>query len=184
MDAEQEVRESFPELNEISDEEMREKVVESWVHALEAGNYDSLSEMGWWPSSEAGIGGKAQISHVRDVTQFAISMTDQIIERNGVDIDRDLVVAGALLHDISKPFEFSPEGDTELVKYLPHPHYAVHLLKRVGFSLHMQHLVLAHSHRSGVEPRTLEAKIVQLADWMASHVIFWQGKGVLYHNIP
>jgi hypothetical protein len=177
------IERQLPGIDEIGDRELRGKVIDTWAAVMAESAYDDMSDVPWFPTNTE-VGDEKQLPHLEDVVGFAIPLADQFGARRDISIDRDLVVAGAILHDISKPFEFSGDSMGELGEWIPHPHYAIHILERFEYSLPLQNLVLAHSHRSSVPPMTIEAKIVQLADWAASHAIYWENLGELYHNIP
>jgi 3'-5' exoribonuclease len=103
--------------------------------------------------------------------------------------DRDLLVAGALLHDISKvrelsydrAFDYTDEG--RLVGHLVMTAQAIREKSRAipGFppllEQHLTHLVLAHHGQlefgSPKLPVTLEAMLVHLIDTMDSRVASW-----------
>jgi hypothetical protein len=173
------VREVFPELEEISDESFRDSVERVLVRAIEESEFDSYDDVPWWPPYEPVVGDERNPNHVRDVTRNAIAITEAVSSRRDVDVDLDFIIAGALLHDVTKTFELAEEGTTKLDELIPHPHYAVYLLADEGFSLEMQHLVLAHSGQSAVEPKTMEAAIIKHADRLASQSAFWEAAGKL-----
>ena len=56
-------------------------------------------------------------------------------------------------------------------RLLGHPHYGVHLAAEAGLPVAVQHVVLAHSHRTAVEPATLEAEIVRRVDEVAAAAV-------------
>lgn len=186
MGFETEVREAFPELDEISDAALREKTIEVWVTALEASEFESLHEIPWVPGFIPIVGREEdQIGHIRQVTAGCLAIADTLTAmRPGLELDRDLLVAGSLLHDISKLHEIAEEaaagaadGYTELNAYLPHPHYSVHQLAEAAFPPKMLNLVLAHTEMSKVEPQSIEAKIVESVDLLVTDATFWEKAG-------
>lgn len=180
MDSEGEILNALPEIGEIDDPDLRKKVIEAWQMAIEEGNYDAIDEVPWWPPHEEVVGDQRQIDHLRDVISLSIAITDVLTAQRDFTVHRDLVIAGAVLHDISKLFEFSHGGDNELIEWLPHPLYSIYTLEKCGFSNHLKHIVMAHSHRSAVSPMTIEAKVVETADVLASNAIFVESTGELY----
>lgn len=176
MDESEAVTDSFPELVEITDDDLRWGVHDVWTAALADCPHDSLAEVPWWPPLATDLDDTTvtSVQHIRDVTAYAIAIADVARETLDVGVDRDVVVAGALLHDISKLYEIDTGGGTtRRHELLPHPHWGVHLLAQADFSIHLQHIVLAHSTNSGVAPQTLEALIVTLADQLAVASLFW-----------
>ncbi len=103
--------------------------------------------------------------------------------------DRDLLVAGALLHDLGKVRELSYENETDYTdegRLVGHLVMTAQMIREKasrieGFSPalehHITHLVLAHhgklEHGSPKLPMTLEALLVHLADLMDSRVQAW-----------
>jgi 23S rRNA maturation-related 3'-5' exoribonuclease YhaM len=94
-------------------------------------------------------------------------------------VDRDVLIASGLLHDVGKPFEFSPRN-LERWRSKPsavgnpsvrHPVYGVHIALMAGLPEGVVHSVGAHSmlaEGSFVTP-SLENIIVQYAD-----IAFWK----------
>jgi len=190
MPDETSIRDALLGLDEIEDEDLRDRVVQVWATALDEGDYDVLEEVEWIPGLEGIAEGADQLSHQSDVTTIAIQLVDVVMEqRPELDIDRDTVIAGALLHDVSKLVEGSDEfvfvraSDSAPTNYLPHPHYGVHLLAEAGLSPHLQHIVLSHSPLSKVEPKTIEADIVAKADEVASSALLWETDEMLFGDL-
>ncbi len=179
MDHTRQIREALPEVEEITDPDARRRVVDTWAAVIAESPFDEITTVPWWPPYAEDVGEQTQVDHVRDVTTCAIAIADELGARRDLDLDRDLVVIGSLLHDISKPLEMTATDVGERGKWLSHPHHAVHVLERDGWSLPVQHIALAHSPRTGVEPQTIEAQIVTAADDLAAHAIFWENAGRL-----
>lgn len=178
--AESDIERAFPELDEIADAELRAQVVRVWEDALAESDFDDIHDLPWWPPHQEIVGEEWHVPHVRDVVACALALTDALNGRQGtLDVDRDVVVAGALLHDVSKLFEIDGVERAPFDDLLPHPHFAVHLLAEAGLSTHLQHVALAHSGGSAVEPKTMEALVVQTADFVAANSIFWRRVGHL-----
>ena len=82
-------------------------------------------------------------------------------------IDRDVLIAGALLMDVSKLVETRPGKDgperTEIGTSLPHAIYSAHLALQLGVPLSVVHIITAHSPNGGKAPVTLECQIL---DWI------------------
>lgn len=175
MTAESEIHDAFPRIEEIQSDDLRGRVVDVWETAIDATETE-LSTLRWWPPLESELDGPpvTNVEHVNAVTEVAIGIIDSLTDTVTRDIDRDVVIAGALLHDCSKLYELDGDTTTSLQDHVPHPHYGVHLLAAAGCSEELQHIVLAHSGESAVEPRTIEAKIVALADQLAVDGLFWE----------
>lgn len=165
----------FPEVELIDDTDLRTGVLDVWVSVLEATGHEDIREIQWLPPEQdrLGLGDEPQVDHIRDVTRGAIELAEIAAER-GAAVSMDTVIAGGLLHDISKPFEFDPDADdgvTAIGALLGHPYYGVHLLASAGLSVDLMHIVLSHSPRTAIDPATLEAAIVAAADEAAAAAI-------------
>lgn len=164
------VRETFPAIARIEDDDLRAGVVEAWTAALSETGWD-LAEVPWFPPLQAewGLPDERTVPHVRDVVAASEALADAMLER-GAALSTDLVLAGALVHDISKLYEFAPPdgAETEIHALLGHPNYGIVPAARAGLPTEVLHVVLAHSRRTNVEPETLEAQIVTHADRVAA----------------
>ncbi len=94
------------------------------------------------------------IAHSKTVCDFAMKVVD-LLEKRGINVNKDLVAAGALLHDIKKinSNDHVIEG-YEFIKSLGFPEVAL-LVKRHG---------LAHVEDEEFMPKTWEEKTVFYAD--------------------
>lgn len=173
--AREQVERAFPEIDRIEDEALREGVVEAWTTAMEETGVDDLSAVPWFPPEQErlGIPDERLVPHVRDVVGGAVAMVEVLADRRGdrMDVDLDVVLAGALVHDTSKLYEFAGTVETKVGRLLGHPHYGVHVAAAAGLPVSVQHVVLAHTPRTAVEPATLEAEAVRRADEVAAAAI-------------
>ncbi|WP_276260368.1 HD domain-containing protein [Haloglomus litoreum] len=168
------VTDCFPELDAIGDDSLQAGVVDAWLVAADEGGVADLRSFPWLPPTERdlGIAGEETlVGHVRDVVACARALADALTTRRGTDVDRDLLVAGALVHDVSKLVEFDGMEPTPTYDLLGHPHYGVHLVAAAGLPVECSHIVLSHTSRTTVEPAFLEAQLVRRADEVAADAI-------------
>lgn len=94
------------------------------------------------------------IAHTTKVCEFSMKVAD-LLEREGIKVNRKLVEAGALLHDVEKlsTKDHIVEG-YEFIKSLGYPEVAT-VIKKHG---------LQHIDDDSFEPKTWEEKIVFYAD--------------------
>ena len=155
------VARSLPEIAEISDEGLREKVVEAWALALSETQFSRIEEMecsGMIGSPH--IPGRTQADHLRGVGRLARAMARELIELydNELDIDPDMALAGGLLHDVGKPFFYDANNiqrwrENKAFTGQPpfrHTFYGAHIALNVGLPEEIAHLVAAHdAHMEG-----------------------------------
>ena len=173
-DYRQSVMHSLPELSEIRDEGLCEKVIDAWVASLTRSSFASIDEIP--PSGipgSPGLKSGTQTDHIRGVTRLALALGDALIDQfPQLSLDRDLLAACALCHDVGKPYEFDPENqkrwsDDPAVSGLPairHTQYGTHLCLTVGLPEDVCHVAGCHSGEGELVKRSLNATIVNQAD--------------------
>ena len=116
------------------------------------------------------------LEHTVAVTRLAICLCDLVEEVYGGDVDRDAVLAGALLHDVMKCYVYTPAGRSRfatspLGDRIDHLTLLVAEMYRRNFPLDVIHVVASHhGDESPVKPKTLEALIVSIADYADSEM--------------
>ena len=111
------------------------------------------------------------VEYVIGATEIALSLCDVVEKVYHGKVDRDLVLAGVILHDIFKPLTYETAEDgsymmTPLAERIDHLTLIVSELVRRGFSLDLTHIVCAHhgGQAGPIWPRTVEALVCHLAD--------------------
>ncbi len=161
----------IPEFNEIKDVELRNKVFAVWFEALEIGGWD-LEDLARMPYTL--LVEDVDISfpeHVSVVCKLCIVMEDVLRSFYGdrYSIDRNTLIAGALLADVGKLMEFS-EQDGEYVwssmyNYLRHPFTGVGLCFKHDIPEAVMHIVATHSWEGDKFKRRPESIIFHHADF-------------------
>ncbi len=168
------VRKSLPEINNIKDEALRNKVVEAWAFALSETEFTSIDQIK--PSGNPNtppLKRGTQSDHLRGVACAAQGLADGLERVHGdLGIDRDLLWACGLCHDLGKPFEFSPKNQARWKKNIGaagypsirHSVYGVHIALTVGLPEAVAHTAGAHSGEGELIQRSLENTLVHFAD--------------------
>ena len=116
------------------------------------------------------------MEHIVSTANIALAMCNSVEKVYHGRVNRDLVVAGVLLHDIFKPatYAVSENGSyssTGLADYMDHLSLVISELVRRGFPLEVVHVVSAHHGDYGpIRPHSVEALICHLADLMDSRI--------------
>jgi len=117
------------------------------------------------------------VEHMISTTSIALALCDTAESAYNARVDRDLVVAGALVHDIFKSLTYIERengsyASAPLAERLDHLTLGVAELIRRGFSLDVVHIVDSHMgwQHGPIGPRTVEALIVHLADMADSRL--------------
>ena len=153
----------FSELQWIIDIDLRNKVVEVWKKAADRGNWTSLNDI---PFTLLFENSGLLTDHTKRIAQLARSIM-QIREE---DIDRDHLIAGALLHDVGKLLEYELHNGriikSEYGKRFRHPISGSQLAKECNIPDEVIHIIYAHSHEGDNSKRSPEAIIVHHCDFI------------------
>jgi len=166
----------FPEIKQIQSSSLREGVLKAWNLALKESGERNLFAVPFNPE----VKGVSLIEHIQFVLKTALFITDQLEKAHGYKIDRDLLLASTVLHDLSKIFEYRRQGKkfekTNIGRFFPHGFWGAFLALREGLSLDVAHLVSTHAHISPLHPQFLEGVILHYADFIHADALrFNQG---------
>jgi len=162
----------IPEFNLIKDSSLKEKVLRTWEEAIQFGNW-KISDLLNLPFALSIKNCPVSlIEHVRGVTQVC-SESEKVLKKlyqGKVKINRDYLIAGALLHDIGKLLEYKKKEGTlvksQLGTLLNHPFSGVILCSKQGIAKEILHIIAFHSKEGEGKRKTIESKILYHADFM------------------
>jgi 23S rRNA maturation-related 3'-5' exoribonuclease YhaM len=168
------ILEDLPEIEWISDAQIRDAAVEAWALALSRSSFSRVRDI----PGEANPGimvmrRGGQDVHLRGVTKLALASVDYFADVfPEAVIDRDIIIAGGLCHDVGKAFECDPrnqarwKADASLVgrPSLRHPIYGAHICLTAGLPEAVAHIAACHSPEGDNVKRSLECIIVHEAD--------------------
>jgi putative nucleotidyltransferase with HDIG domain len=169
------VREELPEVALIADEGLQAKVVEAWAYALANSSFTSIRDIppaGNPDVNEAKRGD--QTDHLRGVTRLAIGIAKEMGSAYPeLDINADVIIAGGLVHDVGKAWEFDPVNRDRWKRSrkqygrpsIRHPAYGAHICLTVGLPEEVAHIAMGHSGEGELLLRSLECMIVHQADY-------------------
>ncbi len=177
------VKNSLPEVELIKNPDLREKVIDAWALALSETEYEKIEDM-----SSAGVPGApehthhSQADHLRGTAMIALGMAEQAEKVLGsLGIDPDVVIAGGLVHDIGKPYEFSDRNQKRwrenTSRYgwpaFRHSGYGLHICLTAGLPEEIAHIAGYHSGGGEGEwiKRSLIGHIISDADLAYWHIV-------------
>ena len=171
----QQIRQELPEIDQISDESLRNQAIEAWAYAIAHSSFSSIREIP--PAGNPGVQEARrgdQTDHLRGVTRMAIAIADEMQSAYPeLEIDKDIIIAGGLLHDVGKAWEFDPERRkrwaSQQRRYgrpsIRHPAIGAHICLTIGLPEEIAHIAMAHSGEGELLVRSLECMIVHQADY-------------------
>ncbi len=168
----QRIKELIPEFDQIRDGDLRDKALGVWE--------DALIEAGWEPEELLRMPFSLWvenvqvnfIEHVRTVCRMCIEIEkvlgDMLADR--IKINRDYLIAGALLADVGKLIEYE-KGNGGYVRsqkgeYLRHPFVGVGMAFRRGLPEGVMHVIATHSKEGDHVTRSPESVIFHHADFI------------------
>jgi len=170
----EEIKKLWPELEWISDPDLREKTARTWEVALERSvlTADDLNRIPFTllcgPDLKVTF-----MDHKRCVVHVARDAGMQMNEffRNDLPVNMDVLISGAILADVGKMLEYELDANGKAVQgkygqYLRHPFSGVSLAEECGVPPEVCHIIAAHAHEGDLVKRTTEAYIVHHADFM------------------
>ena len=170
----QSVIRSLPELDLIGNTALRNQIVDAWAYSLGNSSFSSIDEIrpSGNPDTPALKSG-TQTDHIRGVTQLTIALADALVSQfSELPIDRDMLLACALCHDVGKPFEFDPQNQQRWEKNpaatgfpaIRHTQYGTHVCLTLGLPEEVCHAAGCHSGEGELVQRSLHVTLVNQAD--------------------
>ena len=155
------------ELQWIKDIKIRNQVTDVWKEAFNRGKWKSEDQVPFTLLLEKS--GKLT-EHTKRVTNLAKVVYAQRKEK----LNLDYLIAGALLHDVGKPLEYTIKDGkvvkSEYGKKFRHPVSGALLAKELGLPDEIVLIIYAHSHEGDKCERTAESFIVHHCDFIDFHI--------------
>jgi putative nucleotidyltransferase with HDIG domain len=164
----EEIKQIFSkELQWIEDETIKEKVAAMWKKAADQGGWTNLDEV---PFTLLFKNSGKLIDHTKRVTKLSKLINDVREEK----LKQDILIAGALLHDVGKLLEYQLingkiiKGDYG--EKFRHPVSGSLLAKSLDLPDDIIFIIYAHSHEGDKCQRTPESFIVHHCDFIDFHI--------------
>ena len=152
-------------LSKIQDEKLRFAVQAVWENLFNKSEWNSIYDI---PS---GINCTAisLVKHTCNVTEYAVNLAE--VYGKGykeLDIDRDCLIAGCLLHDVAKILEYHPVvggvQKTEEGRLYADQFFGINEAFRQEIPVEVIHMIISNSEKTGRIPTTPEALILYFCE--------------------
>ena len=163
----------LPEIKQIKDADLQAKVTACWDEAIEFRGWSEelLRNM---PFTLLAENVKITfIDHVRAVCKMCIAcdeVLDEVHAERKTKVNRDYLIAGALLADVGKLLEFEIVNGqpvkSDYGKHIRHPFSGVGLAFKHGLPSEVMHVIATHSKEGAGEKRLAESIIFHHADFI------------------
>lgn len=127
---------------------------------------------------DMGIVEREVVNHTITNTELCLKIADTFEDNYGVKVDRDVLIAGSLLHDIMKVYEWRIDEEGDAVPTgltIDHVALAIAELYSRGFPEEIIHVV-AVTQGERTPPKSLEALILHYVDTLTSLTEFFIGE--------
>jgi len=170
----EQVLDLLPEIKEIQDKELKEKVIDCWAEAIKSRNWTN-DELRNIPFTLLAENVKIHfIEHVRTCCKMAIAcdkVLDEAYGKRKTPVNRDYLIAGSLLADVGKLLEFDKKLDgsvykSDYGKHIRHPFSGVGLAFKHGLPSEVMHVIATHSKEAAGEKRSPECIIFHHVDFI------------------
>lgn len=162
----------FPEIGHITDAALRTKTVAVFQEALSMGGWklndlDRIPFTLLIPNNPVCL-----LTHMRSVVQTAVRIAETLdgFYNHYFQIDRDILLCGAILHDVGKLAEYveTEKGfaKSHSGKIMRHPFSGAGLALKHGLPDEVQHIIATHAHEGDDGYRTPVSIIVHHADFI------------------
>jgi len=163
----------LPEVAEIKDNSLRQKVVACWEEAVKFRGWTE-NLLRTMPFTLLAENVKITfIDHVRAVCRMCMACDEILTEIHGANrtpVNRDYLIAGALLADVGKLCEFEiVDGKpvkSDFGKHIRHPFSGVGLAFKHDVPSKVMHIIATHSKEGAGEKRLPESIIFHHADFI------------------
>ena len=170
----------FPEIEWIPDPELRTKAIEAWSYSLCCSDFQRITDIP--PEGNPGapvLRSGTQADHIRGVVRYTRVIAQEFAQSYPATIiDWDILMAGAVCHDVGKPYEFDPTnrarwdaapGDSGAPTFR-HSVFGMHVCLTVGLPDEVAHIAVGHSFEGLHMGVSAECTIIRQADHGWWHV--------------
>ena len=163
------IAEDLPLIREIKDGSMAEKVAEVWLETIHMSTYSNIAEM---PFSDK-FPDRTLKEHVNATTEASLALSRIFKKYHGIEVDEDLLIAFALIHDVDKCLKYVKDENGNIVvsdmgTKIQHGVMSAMIARDCGFDMKMQHLLITHTPSQNMQPAYKEGVVfagVDKCDW-------------------
>lgn len=162
----QRIVECFPIVSRIQDAALKQAVIACWVRVWEESALPDLTDCPFtvrFPDITL-------VEHINCVGELVLAAADIAEHHNpGLRLDRDFLITGVLLHDVSKLLEIEkgPDGLRwgPLLTLMPHGMYGAIVAVAQGLPPRVANIILSHTRMSNTLPASPEAVLLHYLDY-------------------
>ncbi|WP_434310513.1 HD domain-containing protein [Hominifimenecus sp. rT4P-3] len=108
------------------------------------------------------------VAHVENVTEGSVALANVFVQNYQTQVDFDVLIVSALLHDVSKLIEMEPGKEaiekTKIGKTFQHGYFGAYMAQKYGLPDSIVTNILTHTGFSKTLPSTIEGIFLFYAD--------------------
>lgn len=167
----QQIETLFPAFGEIKNEDLRLKTMDAMQLAMARGGWNAENICRCpvtlnWDACDV-----SWAEHVGDVTDLCIQSFDKLekyYKRHKLEVSRDFIISGALLHDIGKLTEYTIKDGlvchSREARLMRHPLSGAVIAAQANLPDCIVHLIATHSFEGDQSYQTPESEFVRTID--------------------
>ena len=161
------LQEFTPYLEQIRSEEIRKSVLAIWNDLFEKSEWHDIHDA----PSELNSTAISLVAHTCNVTAYVIELAKvygSAYKEQNMVFQMDNLIAGAMLHDVSKILEFHPTKTgvekSEEGRLFGENFFVVNEIRKKNLPFEVMHIVVSDAVKTKPAPATREALLVYFAD--------------------
>lgn len=165
------IKELFPELSRVKDQELAEKAVDLWTYFWNVSRWEDVRDAAF--SYEGTY--LRLVQHTQSTVRGAIHLADVISDNQGETVDYDTLILGCILHDVSKLVEYCGYDEngcavkSEEGAAYQHAFLGAAKAVEMGFPTRIVKIILCHTPQTNCKVNTLEGLLLSCADHASAH---------------
>jgi putative nucleotidyltransferase with HDIG domain len=156
------IKNELPQIEKIKNKKLQEGIINIWLLACKRGNWVKIDDIPFTLAYPTKI---TLLEHTRRVAKLAIKIAE-VRE----DLNFDILIAGALTHDVGKLLEYTRKDGKIVIsnfgKIVRHPVSGYSLAIDAGLPNEVAHIISAHSKEGELVVRTKEAIVINHCDFI------------------
>jgi putative nucleotidyltransferase with HDIG domain len=166
------IKACFPILADIHDPEMKDAVIRCWIRMWDESKWEDPTDCPFTPP----FPDISLVEHINCVGELVLAAADIMEKHNReLNLDRDYLITGVLLHDLSKMVEIEKDAEGprwgKLLKMMPHSAYGAFMALSEGLPPRVANIILAHTRMTGTLPASPEATLLHYLDYGLADVL-------------
>lgn len=161
-------------LEQMTDAELRSKVVDTWVEGCRLGGWESVGDLHELPFTLlTNCHGVNFVEHTIAVTAGAVALAksqQETYKKMPYEINMNRLIAGGILHDVGKLMEIERDGSggyrkTRAGRCARHPISGAILAAKMGFDDELVNTIACHAKEGDGRPQVIETVLIHQADF-------------------